>query len=199
MVSLLSHFSFLDPALRFEVLETIAKQAFKIYYSKGDILLRTGEMSGKLYFIEKGLVRSFTFTETETETETTTWIFAEGDWISSAEKFSEKLPSLESLEVLENSTVWVISYADWQSLQDQSPVLKDVTIKWLQQALRLVNTRLQLLTIDSPAKRYEVFLKTFPQLANRLLSNHLASFLHMRPETLSRVKKHLRDQDKSIS
>ncbi len=194
MVSLFSHFSFLDPSLRFEVLETIAKQAFKIYYSKGDILLRTGEMSGKLYFIEKGLVRSCTFTETET----TTWIFAEGDWISSAEKFSEKLPSLESLEVLENSTVWVISYADWQSLQDQSPVLKDVTIQLLQQALTRVNTRLQLLTIDSTAKRYEVFLKTFPQLANRLLSNHLASFLHMRPKTLSRVKKHLRNQDKRI-
>lgn len=190
-MSVFSYFLFPNSSISSEVLEAIAKQAFKVYYSKGDIMLRSGELSSNLYFIEKGLVRSFTFTESET----TNWIFSEGDWIS----FTEKLPSVESLKVLENSTVWVINHVDWQSLQYQFPILKDITIQWLQQALTRVNTRLQLLTIDSPAKRYEVFLKTFPQLANRLLSNHLASFLHMRPETLSRVKKYLRDQDKRIS
>jgi CRP-like cAMP-binding protein len=191
MMSVFPYFLFLSPLLSSEVLEVIGKQTSKVYYSKGDIMLRSGELSSNLYFIEKGLVRSFTFRETET----TTWLFAEGDWIGS----TEKLPSLESLEVLENTMVRIISYSDWQSLQDQFPVLKDITIQWLQQALARVNTRLQLLTIDSPAKRYEVFLKTFPQLSNRLLSNHLASFLHMRPETLSRVKRRLLDQDKRIS
>ena len=123
-------------------------------------------------------------------------MLSDGDWIRSIESTSGKASHLESFEAIENTTVLVITYADWQALQNKFPTLKDLTIQLLEKSIIRCNTRLHLLTIGCHTHRYETFLKEFSHLANRIPSGYVASFLNMRAETLSRVKRRLYEIDK---
>ena len=55
--------------------------------------------------------------------------------------------------------------------------------------LQLLEREKDLLT-SSPAERYSRLLKRSPQLFQEISNRHIANYLRMSPETLSRLKKH---------
>lgn len=155
-------------------------------YKSGEIILSQGDTNKHLYFLEKGLVRAFYYKD---EKELTSWIFPESTLFISVYSFLTQTPSFETIEAIEDSKIYFISYSKLQELYNQYLDLNVVGRKltemyYIQMAERATNLRM----VDSKT-RYENFIENYPNLINRIPLGYVASYLGMSQETLSRIRK----------
>ena len=156
------------------VLAEVLKYFKKVTFKKNSIILTIGETSRHWYFIDSGLVHSFIESDKGPET---TWLVAEGEFIASAESFFLQKPSLETIETLEDCTLWRISYDDLRALQAQFPEIQLLSIKLTEMQVVEYGQRVRLLKTHPAKKRYELFYKNFPHLRGRAKTDYLASYL----------------------
>jgi CRP/FNR family transcriptional regulator, anaerobic regulatory protein len=157
-----------------KVLNTVLSHFKKITVRKNTIILSVGQMSQYWYFIDKGLVHSFIESDNGPET---TWLVAEGEFIASAESFFMQQPSLETIETLEDCTLWRISHNDLRALQMTFPEVQLLSIKLTERQVVEYGQRVRLLKTHPAKKRYELFYKNFPHLRMRARIDYLASYL----------------------
>jgi len=170
-----------------EELEDILSCFEKEKILKNTMLVRQGEISKFLYFIEEGIGRSFYLKEDGKEV--TQWFFSRGKFMTSLDSFFQQAPSLYNLEVLEDATVYVISKENLDKLFAKYHKMEQlgrlVSIEMLTKAVN----KLKALQFQTAKERYEYMLEEFPDMSHRLPLGHIASYLGMTQETLSRIRK----------
>ncbi len=155
---------------------------------KNQLLVRQGQVCTKLYFLEKGLGRSYYLKKDGREI--TQWFFAEGKPMSSVESFFQQNPSLYYLEMLEDSLVHSITKEKLDLLfQKYHKMEKFGRILSTEMLTKVVN-KLNAIQFQTAKERYEYMLKEFPDISHRVPLGHIASYLGMTQETLSRIRKH---------
>lgn len=180
---------FLNTILPFteDELEDIVSHFKKESISKNHSLVRHGEICKSLYFVEKGMGRSYYLNENGKEI--TQWFFGVGKFMSSVDSFFQQTPSLYYLEVLEDSVLYSISKDDIDQLFSKYHKMEKmgrlVTIEML---TRVVN-KLNAIQFQTAKERYDYMLAEFPDIAYRVPLGHIASYLGMTQETLSRIRK----------
>lgn len=155
---------------------------------RGQVLLRLGETPQHLWWIRQGLVRLYFLTPEGTERNRS--FHAEGAWIGSGTP-PIPTPSPYAIEALEDTELRVLSYATLSELVRDHPGVRavfDEALGWL--FLRQAAREAELLS-EEPARRYERFLDTSPQLAARLPLHHIASHLGITNVALSRIRRRL--------
>lgn len=154
---------------------------------KNQTLVRQGEICQSLYFVEKGMGRSYYLNENGKEI--TQWFFGVGKFMSSVDSFFQQSPSLYYLEVLEDATLYSISKGDIDRLFAKYHKMEQmgrlVTIEML---TKMVN-KLNALQFQTAKERYDYMLAEFPDIAYQVPLGHIASYLGMTQETLSRIRK----------
>lgn len=180
---------FLNTILPFtqDELEDIVSHFKKESIPKNHTLVRHGEICKSLYFVEKGMGRSYYLNENGKEI--TQWFFGVGKFMSSVDSFFQQTPSLYYLEVLEDSELYSISKNDIDQLFSKYHKMEKmgrlVTIEML---TRVVN-KLNAIQFQTAKERYDYMLAEFPDIAYRVPLGHIASYLGMTQETLSRIRK----------
>lgn len=154
-------------------------------YLKDRFLVCPEQINSHLYYIETGLVRVFYDTDTRT---VTSYFGKEGDFVWSVQSFLKQEHSYESIQMLEKSEIWTISYHDLYKIRCTFPELNLHYSKILEQHLTTYDKRICLLHEEDHKKRYEMFLSLHPNVSHRLQVNHIAQYLNIRPETFSRVR-----------
>ncbi len=148
-------------------------------------LLEEGEISRKMFFIEKGCLRTWVNNDGK---DITTRFFFEGDSVSSIESFRTQRPSLYSIESLEPCILQTISQQDFQKFIEQSPELikemEEHLFNRLFEAQQLFYTHLK----NNPQQRYEELLKLCPHVVQRVPQHYIASYLGITPVSLSRIR-----------
>ena len=152
-------------------------------------LIDIGEEELYLNYIVKGLARKYFQKGKE---EIITQLAKEGDLISSSVSFLSGNPSTYVVETIEPTTFISISRDAVNKLYSEHP-------KW-QRAGRLIITDLliqkEYWEIDrikfSTKERFVRFLSNNAELFQRVPQKYLASYLHIQPETFSRLKHFLR-------
>lgn len=182
LFNLLDSFYILHQDTKLALAEVIQTKEYK----SGEIILSQGDTNKHLYFLEKGLVRAFYYKD---EKELTSWIFPENTLFISVYSFLTQTPSFETIEAIEDSKIYFISYSKLQELYNQYLDLNVVGRKltemyYIQMAERATNLRM----VDSKT-RYENFIENYPNLINRIPLGYVASYLGMSQETLSRIRK----------
>lgn len=152
---------------------------------KGGFLLESGEISHRIYFIEKGLLRCF---YKEERIEVSSWFMKEGDVIVSVESFFQQTPSYENIQALEECELYSITYDELQKTYELFPefnfVGRVLTEKYYRQIWNYVyNTRMK-----EGKERYQYFVDTFPELCQRVPQKHIASYLGVWQQSLSRIR-----------
>ena len=149
------------------------------------ILLKEGEIAKKIYFIEKGCFRlSFN----NDGTDITFQFFFEGEAISSAESFRYNQPSLYSIESLESSIVHSLTKADYFTIIENSPLIKqDIEEQTIQRLLYIEKLFLSRIK-NSPEERYKELLEQYPKILQRVPQHYIASFLGITSVSLSRIR-----------
>jgi hypothetical protein len=80
-------------------------------------------------------------------------------------------------------------YADWERLNHEIPRFEEARRK---KELKSHSMTVEMLAIEkyaSAEQKYERLLARFPGLANRIPGVHIASYLGIKPESLSRLKR----------
>jgi CRP-like cAMP-binding protein len=151
-------------------------------------LAEEGRIAKELFFINKGLVRLYYTKDGE---EITGYIFKEHLFASSYDSFLRQVPSIQTLEALEDCDLLVISQKDLGQLYEALPKMHILARKVAEQ--RFINAQ-QLLSsfiLDSPEERYCKFEEQQGDLLLRVPHHIIASFLGITPVSLSRIRKRL--------
>lgn len=168
-------------------LKDIASHFNKETVLKNQTLVRQGEICNSLYFVEKGMGRSYYLNENGKDI--TQWFFGVGKFMSSVDSFFQQTPSLYYLEVLQDATLYSISKEDMDRLfakyHKMEKMGRLVTIEML---TKMVN-KLNAIQFQTAKERYDYMLAEFPDIAYQVPLGHIASYLGMTQETLSRIRK----------
>ncbi len=152
---------------------------------KGEYLLKAGQVSQLVYFIEKGLCRCYT---RQDETVTNNWFAGSEEIFFSAESFIQQRPGSDYIQALEDTTLWFITHGQLQEAFRQYPEF-NLHARVLMQQHYLKSARmLYPLRLRFKTDRYHYMKDHFPELLNKVPITHLASYLQMSVFTLSRIR-----------
>lgn len=149
------------------------------------VLLQEGKISRRMFFIEKGCLRTWVNNDGK---EITTQFFFEGNSVSSIESFRTNQPSLYSIETIEPCALQTISQKDFQTIVEHSPEIKkrfeEHLFRRLFQAQQLFFFYLK----NSPQQRYEELIARHPHIVQRIPQHYIASYLGITSVSLSRIR-----------
>ena len=146
-----------------------------------------GKQHTRLAILTSGALRSFHTTEGGEEINME-FILDHG-FITDLFGFSQSQESHFSVQALENSDIIIL---DWNKIQADKLLFKKFYIlgsKYLNRVCLPDLLNYRLLLSESPNKRYGLLQKKYPHYVQRIAQKHLASYLRLRPETVSRMKK----------
>ncbi|GAB3994492.1 Crp/Fnr family transcriptional regulator [Spirosoma daeguense] len=148
-------------------------------------LLQPGQISDRLYFVEKGLMRGYYLKDGR---EVTSWFMREGDFLFSIVSFYARQPAQEYIELLEESIVWSIKYEQLQQLYRDFPEFNVVGRLLTEKYYVMSELRTQNLRMQTAPERYQQLMRDFPDIFGRVPLKYIASHLGISPETLSRLR-----------
>ena len=168
-------------------LDHIVSQFERDLVQKNQTLVKEGQVCNKLYFIEKGLGRSYYLKEDGKEI--TQWFFIEGKIMTSVESFFQQAPSLYYLQMLEDAVVYSITREKIDILFEEYHNMEKFGRLLSTEMLSRVINKLNALQFQTASERYDYMLTEFPNISNRVPLGHIASYLGMTQETLSRIRR----------
>ena len=163
----------------------IVWQKYKSIKAK-QLLLDFNQHDDNLYFVKNGCVRLFVI---DKNGEQVNMGFGyENSLITCFQTFIEGKPSLLSIEAISDTQLVAISKDDLVQLIHGNAEIA----LWYQSMLEVtlsghIQRQVELLTLK-PRERYEVFMNRSGHLINRIPLKLIASYLMMKPETLSRIR-----------
>ena len=135
---------------------------------KGELFVDEGQVCKYIGFVEKGMVRQFYYKNGKDLTE---HFSSEGRIFICIESFLKQEPTRLMAEAVEPSIVWGLLYQ-----------------KILEHSLIESQIKADMFRFETAHIRYDRLMKHFPEVVRRAPLIHIASFLQMTPETLSRVR-----------
>ncbi len=155
---------------------------------QGHLLIEAGKLAGYLYFIEKGLSRSFCIINGN---EVNSWFSYEGDMTFSLNELYFGTAGFESVELLEDSLLYAVPIKEFNELQEVNLEICNWSRICHQHHLhRTQCSRLAQLSL-SAEERYLKLLAEQPKLMQRIPLKYIASHLGVTPQSLSRVRANL--------
>ena len=182
-----NYFSKISPLSK-EESEAIAESMQTQSLKKGDFLLKEGQISAKTYFILEGCIREFILTDGE---EKTTNFFTEEQWAISLNSFTPQKPSKHNWVCVEETIGVVGDEEQGQALFKRFPRFETISRTIMEATFAEQKEALASYYTDSPEQRYLKILKTRPGLFQRIPQYHLASYIGVKPESLSRIRKRI--------
>lgn len=167
-----------------EILRIVAETPIKTL-KKGSLLLREGQIPQFCYYVFKGCVREYYLVDGE---EQTSEFYLEGDSISDELGRIERRPSRKYWECLEDTTVSTFSQAQEEKMYRLFPSLESLCRIETEKKLGQFRELMAFYLASSPEERYLNLLKTRPNLLTRVPQYQLASYLGIKPESLSRIR-----------
>ena len=154
---------------------------------KNEHLFQPGQISKYVYFIEKGCMRQYYINSNGEER--TIYFKVEGGWCSELVSFLDNTPTELNLQALEDCKLQIINQKNWIYAITQVPAMAMAFIRAQQDTNYMLKKRLAEATVETPEEKYLRFIKEEPLLLQRIPLYHIASYLAMTPETLSRIRK----------
>lgn len=168
-----------------KLLNSFEKASIEKVVQKGDFLIREGEIERNLYYIKSGAVRVFYLSEYE---EYIIRLGYDGSFINSLSSFVTAKPSELYIQAIRKTTLKAISKDKLSQLVYEDEESQRQYISLLEQLITQQIDREIDLLITSPTERLQRVLDRSPHLFQHIPLKYIASYLRMKPETLSRIR-----------
>lgn len=182
-----NYFSKVSPLSETESKAIEENMCIKVF-KKGDFLLKEGQISVDTYFILEGCVREFIVVDGE---EKTTNFFTEEQWVISLNNFNSTSHAENNLECVEDTTVSVGNEEQAQKLFKIFPRFETIARAIVEADFVEQKKLLTSYLTDSPEQRYLKLLKSRPDIFQRVPQYQIASYVGVKPESLSRIRKRI--------
>lgn len=159
-------------------------------YPAGKTLLREGQVAVNSYFVIQGCIRSYQIKDGK---EINTGFFIENDVISPV-SLKLNTPSASYIQCLEDSLLSVGKPEKTALLYEMFPdfsVLCHRLNDHLEAQRKIDADRFKVLSAEA---HYLTLLKEKPALLSRVSQYHIASYLGIQPQSLSRIRKRIAEQ-----
>lgn len=168
--------------------ELISENIKEKTFEKNKIILSPGETSTKTYFVTEGLMRCYSV---DSKGKANIIQFApELWWMSERNSFFNE-PSDFYIDTIEPTTALLIPRNYFNDSAIHVPCLHDLNNTMLNNSIRFMQKRINMLLSATAEERYLDFIKLYPNLTLRVPQWMIASYLGITPESLSRVRKDL--------
>lgn len=153
---------------------------------KNDYFLREGQTCKQLAFIEKGLVRIYYIHDGK---EITKCFCRENNITCSYSSMITQEPSSCAIQTVENTKLITLSYSSLQELYKKNMFWQQMARIAGEQEYIVEENHNRSMRDLSASDRYKQILEQDSALLQRVPLNHLASYIQVAPETLSRIRK----------
>ncbi len=179
------------PILTKEEVDLIVDKTIVKEYKKGELLLREGQIPKHCYMVVEGCIREYLIKDGD---EKSTGFYIESETVNPPSK--EQIPSKHYWECTEDCVLTISGQAYEDELRELIPRLGDIFQNIAIGKLNQAKEEWSQFISSSPEERYLNLLDTKPDLLNRIPHHQIASYLGMKPQSLSRIRKRLLDQEK---
>ena len=164
----------------------LAGRAKLLQLPKETILVKEGQYSDKTFFIIKGCARAYYLKDGK---DISDWFAFENEFISSINSFFLHIPSPHYLEVLEDTVLVEISRAETDKLSDKYREFERLTKIIITKTMLQQQERIASMQFYSAEQKYNNLLSIYPTITQRVPLTHIASYIGITLETLSRIRK----------
>ena len=185
---------FLDNISKTIELTEVDKDIFREYcivkrLKKRQFLLQDGDVCKYSGFVNSGCLKTYTIDKNGDEH---IFQFAiEGWWVSDMYSYLTGEPGNYNIEALENSEIVLMDLEARNKIFEQVPQFEKFMRILLEKNYVAGQRRLNDMLGSSAEARYLTFIKSYPQIAQRVPQHNIASYLGMAPESLSRIRKQI--------
>jgi CRP-like cAMP-binding protein len=168
-------------------IEKVSPKLEVLSVPKGRILLSAGQLVPYQYYVESGCLRTYSLDSAGKEH---TIQFAVKDWwISDYTAFFSGGRSIFYIECIQDAVIYQISKESMEELYLEVPLIGTFFRIKMERFFASFQKRI-LSDLAMPAKdKYEKFLQNYPQIEQTIKNYHLASYLGITTESLSRIRK----------
>lgn len=152
---------------------------------RGHQLVSEGDVCNAMYYVVRGMVLQYYM---KNDVMVTEHISHEGDMVICIESFFMREPSKIVATMVEPGIVYGIPREDMEMIASHSYELCKLIFAFYQRSLIVSQRKADVLRFETAKERYIRTLKENPEIIRRAPLHHVASFLQMAPETLSRVR-----------
>jgi CRP-like cAMP-binding protein len=154
---------------------------------KGEYFIKEGQVCKQVGFLNEGVLRVYYMVDGKEMTS----YFNSGHRnpiVSAFYSFLSTQPSLESIHALEDSELIVIDYESLEQLYDKSPIFQKLGRMMAEQNYLASVLRIYSLQHKPAQERYEELLRKYKHVIHLIPLHHIASYLGITPESLSRIR-----------
>lgn len=157
----------------------------EVFLSKGNLSVREGERDPYVWFMKNGLARAYVEREAR---DITLWFASSGEMINMA----YRQISAYNLEMVEDSILLRLPSYRLETLCEQSLEISNWLRKLLDYYLREYENYFIHDSWSDAREQYETLLRTRPDLFQKVPLKHIASYLQITPQSLSRIRSSIR-------
>ena len=165
--------------------EEISTHFIPVNIARNDFIIREGKVSKHLYFINEGILRSF---YQKDGFETTRYFACENEFGAALKSFLTQQPTVENIQALEDCSLLQLSYDNLQILYKTHSILESFFRQLFEDAYVILTNRIEALITKTAEERYNELVAERPDLLQRVPQQYLATFLGVRPVSLSRIR-----------
>lgn len=161
----------------------------KVTFKKGAVVLRNNEDVMYQYYVLSGCLRAF-FIDNKGKEHTVQ--FAVNDWwISDYIGYFSETKSVLTIACIEDAILLRVSKKNIEQTYDQIPKIERFFRKKMERSFVSFQKRIIANLSQSAKERYQNFIKTYPNIEQHVKNYHIASFLGITTESLSRIRKEI--------
>ncbi|SRX72409.1 Crp/Fnr family transcriptional regulator [Aequorivita antarctica] len=180
---------FKDLSFKPEEIQLLVCSFEKLHLPKNSLLLEADQQVYDQYFVAEGCLRTYYIAPDGKEH---TVQFAIADWwISDYTAFFNSSKALMHIECIQEATLYKISKNDMESLYQAMPRLESYFRKKMERAFASFQKRIIANLSQSATERYLNFIHTYPNIEQNVKNYHIASYLGITTQSLSRIRKEL--------
>ena len=168
-----------------ECRQELIANAETITMAKSEIVVCEGQFSKKAYLIVQGCARAYYLKDGK---DISDWFTFENQFMASIVSFFSEEPSPHYIEFVEDSTVLEFSKDTFDSLCNKYHDFERFVSRVVTETMLGLCERLYTIQFNKAEDRYKHLLSIHPDVTNRIPLTHIASYLGITLETLSRIR-----------
>jgi CRP/FNR family transcriptional regulator, anaerobic regulatory protein len=157
-------------------------------FPKNYTLLSEGQNADAFYFVITGCLRLYYLAETE---EKNAYFYTENMFVSSFLSFSKQTPAKHNIATIEESTLIKFDLNTVEKFINYSPKFAVLAKIMMEKELATYQQIISSFVTQDAEGRYLDFRKNHADLMKRIPQHHIATYLGVSPETLSRIRKRI--------
>ena len=173
----------------------VVNAANKRSYDIGDYLIKESDIRREVFYVRKGLVRSYQINDKGEEI--TTGFYFENQFFCSPFTVFFNEPAQNYFVALEPTTVLSMDYEKLDALIAKHPQLEANRKLFYNAGIKELIHKINSFILLTPEERYLDFIQKKPDLVNRAPDKYIAHVLGITPVSLSRIRKRIADKKKN--